>query len=385
MFPESRQEHCHDVVPALVMQEGPPFFLNGQPGSAPRSRNGTSAHPDDLVAAAVSGGNNNIADGRFSTVTGGELNAAAGLGAVVSGGAQNAAQGSISTVGGGQGNLALGEGATVAGGARNEASGRYSAVGGGIGNQALGNFSTIPGGSNNAAAGACSLSLGSSARALHAGSIVLNAAACDGSPVSRAGGQPAALCEESTKFNGNVRAFDHSLRLSSTPAPDCVHMTRFLLDCLNPSPQTSVPKGRKLQADQDAKADAQQGVRADLGADIEAMLSDNDMWSSARTQTVKTLSTGTKKSPSPSPPPPMPPPPPPPLSPPPPPSPSPPPPPPERFSTDAIEADSISSPAADCSSSPLSDKSIDPPPVGIPGVEVDEDGFLSSDKCDRQT
>ena len=201
------------------MQDETLFFLNGQSGSGPRSGNGTSTHPGDIVAAAVGGGNKNIAEGRFSTVTGGELNVAAGIGAVVSGGAQNAAQGPVSTVMGGQGNLALGEGATVAGGARNEASGRYSAVGGGIGNQALGNFSTIPGGSDNAAAGACSLSLGSSARALHAGSIVLNAAACDGSPVSRVSRtteQRAALCEESKKFNGNVRAFDHSLCLSST-------------------------------------------------------------------------------------------------------------------------------------------------------------------------
>ena len=145
-----------------------------------------------------------------------------------------------------------------------------------------------------------------------------------------------------------------------------------------------VPKGRKLQADQDAKAHAQEGVRADPGADIEAMLSDNDMWSRARTQTVATLSAETKKSLSPPPPPPMLPPPPPPLSPPLPPSPSPPPPPPELFSTEVIEADSISSSAEDCSN-PLADKNSDPRPVGIPGVEVDDDGFLSSDKCGRAT
>jgi hypothetical protein len=185
--------------------------------STPRGSRGTE---DDPEAALVVGGARNEASTRFATVMGGFQNKATEIGSVVGGGGQNIASGVGSVVGGGQGNVASGAGATVAGGAQNEAVGRFSTVGGGVSNVAVGNFSTIPGGSNNAATGACSLAMGSNARALHAGSIVLNAAACDGRPVSRVmrTEEQAAACQDSTKFDG----FGGSVRDCA-----CVRFCRF--------------------------------------------------------------------------------------------------------------------------------------------------------------
>lgn len=172
--------------------------------TASSSPRGVRATEDDPQAAIVVGGIRNEATARFASVFGGLQNNATELAAVVAGGRQNSASGVGAIVVGGQGNTASGAGATVAGGAQNEAVGRFSSVGGGVDNVAVGNFSTIPGGSSNAATGACSLALGSNARALHAGSIVLNAAACDGRPISRVlrTQEQVAACQESTKFDG---------------------------------------------------------------------------------------------------------------------------------------------------------------------------------------
>lgn len=113
---------------------------------------------DDLsdTAAVVSGGYQNRATARYTTIGGGRENEATNGKATVGGGNLNIASGFISTVGGGWSNEATQHGATVAGGDNNTASGNRSSIAGGLGNTASGWTTAISGGTDNTAAGSYS-------------------------------------------------------------------------------------------------------------------------------------------------------------------------------------------------------------------------------------
>jgi hypothetical protein len=161
-------------------------------------------------------------------------------------------------------------------------------------------------------------------------------------------------------------------------------MPRLLIDNLA-SRNFLISQGRrKLQVDEnykegDSALDKQQEApRPELRSDFQARLEESAIWLSASTQTTTTKRTAVelKQTFSSPPPPPVAP-----LVPPSPPSPPLLSPPLEILSFARIEADSVSGPTVYCSSSPTEDKEIDPAPAGIPGVDLDEEGFLSSDKC----
>jgi len=87
---------------------------------------------NDILApyASITGGNDNIATGLFSSVTGGYLNSAVGFAASVSGGQQNYASGNESSLSGGYLNTASAHWASVSGGTSVLASSDYSWAGG---------------------------------------------------------------------------------------------------------------------------------------------------------------------------------------------------------------------------------------------------------------
>ena len=138
--------------------------------------------------ATISGGNGNSGN-YLSTVGGGALNNASGLGSVIVGGGIWVSNGFLINVGA----RANGTSSAILGGALNSANGSYSAVGGGFQNMAgnaqfnSGNspvvgggyqntasadFSVVPGGSNNVASGAFSLAAGKRAKAEQPGEFV---------------------------------------------------------------------------------------------------------------------------------------------------------------------------------------------------------------------
>ena len=126
--------------------------------------------------SAVSGGSNNVADGTvwllgvipiygYSTVAGGWGNTAGGPLAFVGGGSNNQIPvntGLMAFIGGGggfivtDGNTATGDHAVVVGGSRNDSTGWMSTVGGGFDNDASGNNATATGGTGNKATGSAS-------------------------------------------------------------------------------------------------------------------------------------------------------------------------------------------------------------------------------------
>ncbi|MPW55229.1 cell surface protein [Moraxella catarrhalis] len=97
--------------------------------------------------AHVGGGDDNQADGTFSTIGGGHLNT-------------TYAKGTYSTIGGGYANEADGTYSTIGGGYINKAKGAYSTIGGGYYNQATGRNSTVAGGYKNEATGTGSFAAG---------------------------------------------------------------------------------------------------------------------------------------------------------------------------------------------------------------------------------
>jgi hypothetical protein len=104
--------------------------------------------------AAISGGSDNTASGQFATVSGGNSNTASTSHAAVSGGYDNTASGQFATVSGGYGNSAWGIYATVSGGDSNTTLNSWCTVSGGDGNTASGNSATVSGGDFNTASGA---------------------------------------------------------------------------------------------------------------------------------------------------------------------------------------------------------------------------------------
>ncbi len=100
---------------------------------------------------AFAAGENNMAIGDYSAISGGKNNEAGNYGAAVGGGSINKATGSYSFVGGGIGHLASGSQAAVVGGQTDTASAPFAVVGGGCGNHAGGSFAAIAGGFNNQA------------------------------------------------------------------------------------------------------------------------------------------------------------------------------------------------------------------------------------------
>ena len=108
------------------------------------------------VKSSVTGtytGNQNIASGDYSSVSGGRQNTASYYYASVSGGRQNTASKDYSSVSGGNGNTASGDYSSVSGGWKNTASDFYSSVSGGFVNTASGDSSSVSGGWGNTASG----------------------------------------------------------------------------------------------------------------------------------------------------------------------------------------------------------------------------------------
>jgi len=97
-------------------------------------------------AASVAGGFGNLASDRLSSVSGGQNNIAMSIGATICGGFGNLASGPYSSVSGGDANTASKPESSVSGGASNMASGPESTVSGGYGNTASGQNSSILGG-----------------------------------------------------------------------------------------------------------------------------------------------------------------------------------------------------------------------------------------------
>jgi len=120
---------------------------------------GGKANTASGSASTVGGGRNNTASVQDATVGGGTSNTASDFSATVGGGSSNTASSFFSTVGGGKQNRARGPYSVVAGGGgstqadSNSAIGESSSIIGGRANIAVGNFSTVSGGKNNRASG----------------------------------------------------------------------------------------------------------------------------------------------------------------------------------------------------------------------------------------
>jgi hypothetical protein len=95
-----------------------------------------------------------------------------GLYGTIAGGYDGTVSGTAAAVGGGQANVAAGTQAAVAGGYHNEASNTGAFVGGGSSGSATGQYSTIPGGYLNAANGTGSFAAGTLAKARTSGAFV---------------------------------------------------------------------------------------------------------------------------------------------------------------------------------------------------------------------
>jgi hypothetical protein len=119
--------------------------------------------------STVSGGSHNTASDVYSTVAGGYRNTAGGSQSTVAGGRWNTASGDYSFIGGGKYHAATTYG-TVSGGFQNSANGTAGTIGGGRWNTASGTYSAIGGGRENTASGVYSnISGGFSASATHYG------------------------------------------------------------------------------------------------------------------------------------------------------------------------------------------------------------------------
>lgn len=149
--------------------------------------------------STIAGGRNNLVEGRRATIAGGWSNQVSDENAAVAGGFNNIVfSGSESFVGGGQNNFVYddygtiggGEGnqtgsddgstqdptnathTTVAGGTGNEASATNATVAGGTSNTATGISATVAGGANNSASGGTSFAAGNRAKATTLGTFV---------------------------------------------------------------------------------------------------------------------------------------------------------------------------------------------------------------------
>jgi hypothetical protein len=120
----------------------------------------------------VAGGQDNAAVVQYATVGGGTANSAAGHAATVGGGSGNEATNLYATVGGGSGNVASGSRGVVAGGQANSAAGNHASVGGGFDNTVTGTYGTIPGGAQNVVSAPYAFAAGSQAHAEHQGAFV---------------------------------------------------------------------------------------------------------------------------------------------------------------------------------------------------------------------
>jgi hypothetical protein len=121
---------------------------------------------------------------------GGDGNHAWGPHSTIGGGLYNQANSNFATVGGGYKNLAGDFGATVVGGEDNVASAIGSTVAGGTYNTAGAKHATVLGGVDNKLSAQCSTAIGTNnmAAAGHDGSMLFNAASCNGTMVPRQGG-----------------------------------------------------------------------------------------------------------------------------------------------------------------------------------------------------
>ena len=126
----------------------------------------------DSSYATVGGGFGNVATGYVSTVAGGWANSAHAEVSAVGGGQDNRVDGPASTVAGGWANHAAGFASAIAGGQLNTATGSHGAIGGGTNNTVEGTSAVVPGGANNTASGQGSFAAGTRAGALHEGAFV---------------------------------------------------------------------------------------------------------------------------------------------------------------------------------------------------------------------
>jgi len=155
------------------------LLINGDTGVTPASGAGTRLmwipEKSAIRAGIVSGtewddinigersvafGNDVLANGFASTISGGAANEASATYSTIGGGIYNIANFEYATVGGGSGNSAINYSAVVSGGLGNSASGNRASVIGGIDNIASGLESTVVGGASNTAAGDHSLAGG---------------------------------------------------------------------------------------------------------------------------------------------------------------------------------------------------------------------------------
>lgn len=119
----------------------------------------------DHKYASITGGTGNKVTADYGWVAGGSRNTASAFGASVAGGCANVAGGAAvpdtdpcdtiggrwSTIGGGEGNAATASAAHVSGGYGNRANGPWAAIAGGRSGTALGGFATVGGGRDNGA------------------------------------------------------------------------------------------------------------------------------------------------------------------------------------------------------------------------------------------
>jgi hypothetical protein len=142
-------------------------------GNSWRSYGGLIAGQGNVTLAqapysSVTGGQSNAAAGEWSSVSGGNENYAAGQSSSISGGQTNSTFGDYSSISGGDTNNAEGEYSSATGGYRNyagddpndETVGEWSWVGGGTGNEAQGKYSSIVGGQGNGVSGLLAVLLG---------------------------------------------------------------------------------------------------------------------------------------------------------------------------------------------------------------------------------
>lgn len=133
----------------------------GDPGSVGSAS--VAFGQDNLASGAytaISGGVSNFAGQNYDSVGGGNGNTANGGPAVVAGGQNNNATGNNTSIGGGLGNSAGNSGGHIGGGVSNAATGINSSVGGGYQNSVDNEASTVGGGSQNTASGQGSVTAG---------------------------------------------------------------------------------------------------------------------------------------------------------------------------------------------------------------------------------
>ncbi len=141
------------TLPRVRLATGPYAYrvgsVNGASGGTITTKlaigPGTTNNGDNAFAA----GENNTANGNYSTISGGFDNAATGSESTVGGGSANTAGANNATIAGGSDNAAPNGYATVGGGYADSALAAFATIAGGISNTAYGSYSTIGGGRNN--------------------------------------------------------------------------------------------------------------------------------------------------------------------------------------------------------------------------------------------